>query len=63
VRFVQQYHPIGGGSIQPGLGSLDTTQDQPLPGGGFWYLVRYPTPCGSWETLLGEQPGRSAALP
>jgi len=45
----------------------DALVDEPLPhpGRGAYYLVRPGGTCeaGSWQTALGEQPGRDAALP
>ena len=46
----------------PGATSLDISSDVAGPGGGLYYLVR-PLACGSWQTDLGEQPGRDSALP
>ena len=42
---------------------IDTTQDNPAPGQGVYYLVKYPSPCGSWQTHFDEEPGRDASLP
>ncbi len=35
----------------------------PASGAGFWYLVKLDCPAGSWQSELGQEPGRDAALP
>jgi hypothetical protein len=35
----------------------------PAPNEGSYYLVKLPTPCGSWQTTLGAEPQRDATLP
>jgi hypothetical protein len=45
-----------------GASSLDISADQPGPGSASYYLLR-PSSCGSWQTAIGEEPGRDAALP
>lgn len=57
IRFVGSYQVMQGGFAQNGR--LSIAQDQVPPQAGLFYLIRYPAPCGSWETELGEQPGRS----
>lgn len=41
---------------------LDISADTPEAGEGTWYLVR-PLCCGLWQTSVGAEPGREAALP
>ena len=38
-------------------------RDLPFPGGGFYFLVRPDCALGSWQTEIGAEPGRDAALP
>ena len=45
-----------------GVTSLDMSMDQPAGGGGLYYLIRSIS-CGSWQTDLGAQPNRDAAMP
>ena len=42
-----------------------TDPDSPAAGAGFYYLLRPAGTCrvGSWQTVLGAEPGRDAALP
>ena len=58
---VRTYGVTGSGQAQQGF--LDMSQDSPSPGNGVYYLVKYPAPCGSWQTLNGAEPDRDAALP
>jgi hypothetical protein len=37
--------------------------DSPPAGSGFWYLLRPDCPLGSWQSEIGAEPGRDAALP
>ena len=46
----------------PGPG-LDISADLPSPGTGFYYLLKYETPCGSWQTSSGAEPDRDTLLP
>lgn len=41
---------------------LDISGD-PALSQGFYYLVKLPSPCGSWQTALGAEPGRDLVLP
>jgi hypothetical protein len=68
VRYVKgdltglsTYTTTGDGTML-GATTLDTSMDSPGPGSGLYYLVR-PLGCGSWETVLGMEPGRDPALP
>jgi hypothetical protein len=36
---------------------------EPESGAGFYYLLRPDCPVGSWQTSVGAEPGRDAALP
>jgi hypothetical protein len=36
---------------------------EPASGAGFYYLLRPDCPVGSWQTTVGAEPGRDAALP
>jgi M6 family metalloprotease-like protein len=45
-----------------GQSQLDISADSPEAGDGTWYLVR-PSCCGLWQTSVGAEPGREAALP
>jgi hypothetical protein len=40
-----------------------TDVDVPVVGSGFWYLLRPDCPVGSWQSTIGAEPGRDAALP
>ena len=40
-----------------------TDPSEPISGAGFYYLVRPDCLVGSWQTTLGAEPGRDAALP
>jgi hypothetical protein len=40
-----------------------TDEETPPAGAGFFYLVRPDCPVGSWQSTLGAEPGRDAALP
>jgi hypothetical protein len=40
-----------------------TDSSEPVSGSGFYYLVRPDCPVGSWQSSLGVEPGRDAALP
>ena len=42
-----------------------TDTDNPAAGAGFYYLLRPAGTCrvGSWQSVLGAEPGRDAALP
>jgi hypothetical protein len=42
--------------------ALGIAGDTPGAGAGVYYLVR-PLACGSWQTTLGAEPARDAALP
>ena len=48
-------------TIADGYGFTDA---EPLaPGTGFYYLLRPDCLVGSWQTTVGAEPGRDAALP
>jgi hypothetical protein len=40
-----------------------TGAEEPAAGTGFWYLVRPDCPVGSWQSEIGAEPARDAALP
>ena len=42
---------------------LDITNDDPPPGEAYYYLVKFAGACGTWQNLLGTEPGRDGALP
>ena len=42
--------------------SLDISGDDPAEGSGLYYVVK-PLGCGSWQTVMGAQPGRDGTLP
>lgn len=47
-----------------GTGAVGFTDAaMPALGTGFWYLVRLPAPCGSWQSSPGAEPGRDPAIP
>ena len=48
----------------PAANAVQTLSD-PQPGAGFYYLVRRGGSCeaASWQTEVGAEPGRDAALP
>ena len=48
----------------PTANAIQTLSD-PQPGAGFYYLVRRGGSCeaASWQTEVGAEPGRDAALP
>jgi len=52
------------GLSQSGTGSSASDAATPSPGLGFWYLVK-PLKCSqtSWQSTLGLEPGRDAAIP
>jgi hypothetical protein len=35
----------------------------PAAGSGLYYLLRPDCPVGSWQSTIGNEPGRDAALP
>jgi hypothetical protein len=45
----------------PSLAIVDALP--PAPGEGFYYLLKPSCPVGSWQSSLGAEPGRDAALP
>ena len=45
-----------------GATELSTATDWPPPGFGLYYLVK-PLGCGSWQTTIGNEPGRDSGLP
>jgi len=58
---VSTYGTVGRGWLQNAR-TLDVSLDQPQPGTGLYYLMRG-LACGSWQTLVGDEPERDAALP
>jgi len=60
---VASYAVSGSGQTQPGAGFLDVSHDNPQPGSGLYYLVKYPSPCGTWQTRPGDQAARDQLLP
>jgi hypothetical protein len=42
--------------------AINLAFDQPLPGNGVYYLVRYAA-CASWQTTIGAEPMRDVQLP
>ncbi len=56
------YSFFDNGSL-PAAVTLDISGDSPGAGSGVYYLVKLPTPCGTWQTKLGAEPGRDALLP
>ena len=49
-------------------GALDITGDNPASGTGLYYIIRKtgnagPMLCGSWQTVIGAEPGRDLSLP
>ena len=68
VRFVKgdladvgAYLTTGGGWLEDAM-SLDVSLDNPAPGNGLYYLARL-LGCGSWQTVLGDEPERDLTLP
>jgi cytosine/adenosine deaminase-related metal-dependent hydrolase len=70
VRFVRgglasltTYGYDASGDLAAAVSLTDATS--PLPGAGFYYLVRLAGSCtaGSWQSLGGAEPGRDQALP
>ena len=48
--------------VRYGATGLDTMADAPAPGAGLYYVFK-PWGCGSWQTVLGGEPGRDSGLP
>jgi len=45
-----------------GVNSLNIAADTPPVSGGLYYLIK-PLGCGSWQTVVGAEPGRDSSLP
>ncbi|MFQ5768707.1 MAG: hypothetical protein ACE5ID_12105, partial [Acidobacteriota bacterium] len=58
-----QTYPVTREGTLPGATSLDISGDVPAPGARFYYLIKYVSPCGSWQTYLGGEADRDTALP
>ena len=60
---ISTYTVLSGG-VAPFSIFLSTFGDEPAPGTGFWYLMRLAGDCmnPSWQTSLGAEPGRDAAM-
>jgi len=58
---VDSHSTIADGELLVASG-LDIAGDQPVPGSGLYYLVRALI-CGSWQSNLGNEPGRDSSLP
>ena len=54
---------IDAGGVVAGATSIDLSADALAPGGGFFYLIRYVAPCGSWQSSPGNEPDRDTVLP
>ncbi len=61
LAVVSSYEPISVTTLL-GATSVDTSLDVPAFDNGLYYLVR-PLGCGSWQTMMGEEPARDLALP
>ena len=55
---------FGSGGL--GFSSLDISGDNPAAGTGLYYVLRRTGSagnCGSWQTVIGAEPGRDLNLP
>jgi titin len=58
---VSTYATVATGPLFAATG-YDISGDSPAPGAGLYYVFK-PLGCGSWQTVLGDEPGRDTGLP